>query len=92
MTPVELDGGRIDDVKTNKEPVLRTSGYTYNFDRMVYMNRAKRKAFSVEWIEDHSEQELREKMAEPNSSGKWQLYFNSNPSDAVLRDFLAELG
>ena len=47
------------DVRTKKEPLLRDAGYTYNFDRMVYLNRATRKAFSVEWVEDNSEEELR---------------------------------
>ncbi len=59
---------------------------------MVYLNRAKRKAFSIDWIEDRSEQELREKMAEANRSETWQIYFNKKPSDAVLREFLAEVG
>lgn len=59
---------------------------------MVYVNRTSRKAFSLEWVEDHSVQELRERMGEPNVSDTWQIYFNTKPSDSVLREFLAEVG
>ena len=30
----------------------------YHFDRMIYFNRAARRAFSLEFVEDHSRQEL----------------------------------
>ena len=79
-------------MRSTKEPLLRQAGYSYNFDRMVYVNRSSRKAFSLEWVEDHPEQELRERMNEPNATGTWQIYFNTKPSESVLREFLAEVG
>ena len=42
----------------SKWQILREAGYEYNFDRMVYFNRGAKKAFSVEFVEDHSENEL----------------------------------
>lgn len=77
-------------VMDTKETLLNQAGYRYNFERMVYLNRAARKLFSVEAIEDHSAEWLREKMGEENQ-GEWQFYFNETPPPAVVRDFLAEL-
>ena len=34
-----------------KSQLLREAGYVYNFDRMVYVNRRTKKAFSVEFVE-----------------------------------------
>ena len=41
-----------------KRQILGDAGYAYSFDRMIYLNRDARKAFSVEFVEDHSEGEL----------------------------------
>ena len=73
------------------DALLRRADYRYNFDRMVYINRAARKVFSVEAIEDHSAEWLAERLAEP-TNGEWRFYFNEVPPPAVVRDFLVELG
>ncbi len=73
-----------------KGELLKQNGYRYNFDRMLYINLAAKKVFSVAAIEDNSVEWLREKMAERND-GDWQLYFNQPPPPGVVRDFLAEL-
>jgi hypothetical protein len=70
---------------------LKRAGYRYNFHRMVYINRAARKVFSVDAIEDHSAEWLADRIEESNE-GEWQFYFNQAPSAAVVRDFLVELG
>jgi len=74
-----------------KETLLRQAGFRYNFDRLSYINRATKKIFSVDAVEDHSEDWLLEKMRERNDSGDWQFYFNDPPSPGVIRDFLAEI-
>ncbi|PYQ27170.1 MAG: hypothetical protein DMF56_21670 [Acidobacteria bacterium] len=76
-------------MRTQKEPVLKARAYVYNFDRMVYVNRAEKKAFSVDWLEDHSDDELQQALDERNSD--WRLYLNSEPSQAVIDTFLAEV-
>lgn len=78
-------------VSSQKEPILRACGYVYNFDRMVYLNREAKKAFSVDWLEDHSEDELRDALRERNTNGDWQLYLNARPSQSVIDTFLAEV-
>jgi hypothetical protein len=74
-----------------KETLLSEAGFRYNFFRMSYINRAAKKVFSEEAVEDHSENWLIEKIRERNDSGDWQFYFNEPPSPAVVRDFLAEI-
>ena len=77
-------------MKSVKEPILRANRYSYNFDRMVYYNRTAKKAFSVDWVEDHTEDELKNAMAERNENG-WQFYVGRPPSQAVIDAFLAEV-
>jgi hypothetical protein len=78
-------------VPTKKEPILKAAKYVYNFDRMAYYNRADKKAFSVEWIEDHSDEELKRALEEPNDSDDWQLYAEPRPPQRVINEFLTEI-
>jgi hypothetical protein len=73
-----------------KGELLKKNGYRYNFNRMAYINRTAKKVFSIEAIEDHPLEWLSARMAE-KSNGDWQFYFNEPPSQAVVRDFVAEL-
>jgi hypothetical protein len=73
-----------------KGDLLTKNGYRYNFYRMAYINRAAKKVFSIEAIEDNPVEWLTAKMAE-RSNGDWQFYFTEPPSQAVVRDFVAEL-
>lgn len=77
-------------MRSAKEPALRSQGYLYNFDRMVYFSRAAKKAFSVEWLEDHSDDELRLALEERNGGG-WKLYLSAPTSQSVIDTFLAEV-
>ena len=47
---------------TEKEALLENAGYKYHFDRMIYFNRGTRKAFSLEFVEDHSHQEIQQRV------------------------------
>ena len=76
---------------SNNEPILKAAKYVYNFDRMAYYNRTAKKAFSVEWVDDHTEDELRRALAEPNDSGEWRLYAEPRPPQRVINEFLAEI-
>lgn len=55
---------------TEKEVLLENSGYRYHFDRMIYFNRAARRAFSIEFVEDHSFQEIQQLVNELPSEGR----------------------
>jgi len=76
-----------------KKQILEGAGYVYSFDREIYLNRTARKVFSLEFVEDHSEAELKARIIAPvPSSGAWDFNFNSEPSERVKRDLSAMLG
>ena len=79
------------ELSTDKELILKTARYVYNFDRMAYYNRATRKAFTVEWVEDNDVDDLQHALAEPNDSDDWQLYAEPRPPQSVINEFLAEI-
>lgn len=75
-----------------KETLLESSGYKYHFDRMIYFNRAVRRAFSLEFVEDHSPVEIQGLIGKPAETGDWTIHFNRPPSDRVKHDLAAVLG
>jgi len=69
-----------------KQDLLRQAGYDYNFERMVYFNRQAKKAFSIEFVDDHDESELATRITEDAGRSGWRFYFNSPPSDTVKQE------
>ena len=69
-----------------KTQILEDAGYAYSFNRLGYINRQTRKAFSLEFVQDHSEAQIKACIDEPTSPQEWQFYFNSPPSEAVKRE------
>lgn len=74
-----------------KKQILEDAGYAYSFDRLSYINRDRHKVFSIEFIQDHDEAELRTRINEDVPAGEWRFYFNSPPSEAVKREFLTTI-
>lgn len=75
-----------------KSKILRDAGYIYNFDREVYFNRRTKKVFSVEFIEDSTEEELQSCLNETKDRKRWHFYFTSgDPSDAVKHEIQSVL-
>lgn len=77
---------------TEKEMLLENSGYRYHFDRMIYFNRAARRAFSIEFVEDHSFQEIQQLVNELPAANGWTFHFNEPSSDRVKRELAEALG
>ena len=75
-----------------KGRILQDAGYAYNFDRMVYFNRKAKKIFSIEFVEDHDENDLLKGIAEETNEADWRFYFNSPPSEAVKHEIENVLG
>lgn len=69
-----------------KEQLLKTAGYFYLPEREVYINRKTRKAFSVDYLEDHDAEEIARKIHRTERSGKWTFVFNQRPSESVKRE------
>ncbi len=75
-----------------KQQILDDAGFSYNFDREIYINRKTRKVFSVEFVEDHDERTLEACIREDTGANGWRFYFNAEPSDPVKRNLEAVLG
>ena len=72
--------------QTEKTSLLDKAGYAYNFDRMMYINRNVRKAFSVEFIDDNPESEIASKIEEPKSVEEWQFYTSLPMSEGTRKE------
>lgn len=76
----------------SKKQLFENAGYTYVFDRMIYVNRNAKKVFSVEFIEEHNETELEARINDSGpQDGQWHFYFNSPPSESVKQQLSAIL-
>ncbi len=69
-----------------KEQLLTKAGYSYEPNREVYVNRKARKAFSVDYLEEHDTKEIARKIQEATRGAKWTFIFNKEPSDWVKRE------
>lgn len=78
-------------ITAGKSRLLEEAGYAYSFDRLSYINREAHKIFSIEFVQDHDEAEIRERIHEPVPLGEWRFYFNSPPSEAVKRELASLL-
>jgi hypothetical protein len=75
-----------------KKDILRDAKYIYNFDRELYFNRDARKVFSAEFIADHDERELVQKIKETKTDNGWKFYSNSTLPDSVKQELESVLG
>lgn len=75
-----------------KKDILRNADYWYNFDRNLFYNRQARKAFSLEFVDDHPEDEILQRIGENTNGSGWTFYFNSPPSEGVKRELERVLG
>lgn len=75
-----------------KAQILENAGYKYNFDREMYLNRNQKKGFSVEFVEDNTEDELQRSIGEETPGTEWRFFFNVPPTDAVKRELMNILG
>jgi hypothetical protein len=78
---------------TEKEKLLEESGYRYHFTRMIYFNREARRAFSREFVDDNTRQEIQRLIRDSSSTSHgWTFHFNKAPSDRISRELAEELG
>jgi ABC-type transporter lipoprotein component MlaA len=75
-----------------KNKMLEDAGYAYSFGRQMYINRRTKKAFSIEFVEDNSEDKIRERINADKQDGAWEFNFNTEPSDSVKRELENVLG
>ena len=75
-----------------KSDILLKANYRYNFDRDLYFNRETKKVFSMEFVDDNSEEELTRRIREENGAGIWKFYTNTTLPDSVRRELESALG
>jgi hypothetical protein len=73
-----------------KQQILDSEGYRYHFDRQLYFNRKAKKAFSVEFIEDRSEEEIKQRIQDDSSKTEWRFFFNAGEPSAAVRQQLVK--
>jgi len=61
-----------------KRDILKDAEYWFNFDRALFFNRKAKKAFSLEFVDDKPEEEIRERIGESTNGKGWTFYFNSH--------------
>jgi hypothetical protein len=69
-----------------KTQLLDSAGYVYNFDRMMYINRQAKKAFSIEFIDDNPESVIATHIHEPNRERDWRIYTNLQMSEGTRKE------
>lgn len=79
-------------MKKDKKDILWKANYRYDFDRDLFINRAAKKAFSLEFVDDKPESELMRRIKEKTARNGWTFYFNSPPSGGVKRELERVLG
>jgi hypothetical protein len=76
---------------TEKEELLENSGYRYHFERMIYVKQTARRAFSIQFVEDHSHKEIQRLINEAAATNNWVFHFREQPSDRSKRELAEEL-
>lgn len=72
--------------QNEKTNLLDSSGYAYNFDRMMYINRRDRKAFSFEYVDDNPKSAIETKIMERNGDGDWLFYTSLPMSEGTKKE------
>jgi hypothetical protein len=72
--------------QTEKARLLDSAGFAYNFDRMMYINRQAKKAFSVEYIDDNPESEIASRIEEPTDNADWRFYTSLPMSEGTEKE------
>jgi hypothetical protein len=75
-----------------KSDILLEANFRYNFDRDLWVNRKEKKAFSIEFVDDHPEEEIVERIGENTANNGWTFYFNLPPSEGVKHELERVLG
>jgi len=72
-----------------KSDLLDNAGYLYNFDLRLYVNRQEKKAFSLQFLETHSEAEIEQCIKSDGANGGgWHFFFTEAPSRSVTQQLI----
>lgn len=74
----------------DRENLVEDSGYQYHCELMHYVNRTARRVFCLEFIRDHSRDEIQSLINETPATTDWVFYFDKQPSDRVKQELVEE--
>lgn len=79
-------------IQAEKTNLLNAAGYRYNLDRMMFVNRQVKKAFSTEFVDDHPEADIAARIQEPHNEQEWRFYTNWPILPGIERELKRVLG
>jgi hypothetical protein len=71
---------------STKTHLLDSAGYAYSFERMMFINRQAKKAFSVEYVDDTPASVIVSKIQEPKLDPDWKFYTTLPMSEGTERE------
>ena len=79
--------------QSEKTHLLDRAGYVYNFERMMYINRQAKKAFSYEYIDDNPVSEIESKIQGPEQAnvGDWNIYTSLHMPEGIKKELIRVL-
>lgn len=72
--------------QSDKVHLLDNAGYIYNFDRMMFINRRAKKAFSAEFVDDRQPEEIATRIEEQTDGLDWHFYTSNILTPGVERE------
>ena len=79
----------MDDLE-RKSALLAAVRFSYDFRRGIYVNRSKKEIVSLEFIDDHTPDELADVISS-SESDDWRFYFNAPPTDSLKHQILTAM-
>lgn len=73
-----------------KSALLTDSGFYFDINRELFINKSQQKIMSIEFVEDHSQKEI-ERLIERSDSRGWNFYFNAPPPESVKSQILEDV-
>jgi len=73
-------------VTESKQKLMERNGFLYSISRMMYLSPKLKKVFSVEAVIDHTEEWIKQRIAERNKD--WKVYLNT-PQQVKLEKMIA---
>lgn len=66
-----------------KETYMKEQGYEWDEAYQAFLSHREWKIFTRNYLEDHTFDTIREKLAEKHIDGKWQVYANTESEDDI---------
>ena len=76
---------------SRKWELIDAAGYAFYWKHGLYVNRTLRKAFSWQFMDSHTAEEIDDCVQENSQEAEWRFYFNEPPDESVREQLEAAL-